>query len=550
MRYIERMRRQRPHVKTILVLIILAAMAGCTRQSREAAAPGKPEKALPAEGNRGGTLHLAGREDLRSLDPAVEYNVLSNVFMRVLYNGLVDYDDGTEIVPDIAEKWEVGPDGKSYRFTLKKGVKFLNGREVTAEDVRYTFERVLDPKTMSPGSRYYQCLEGAEDFVKGKAAHVSGIEVEGPYQLTFKLKAPVPYFLNLLAMNFGFVVPKEEVARYGKNFGRHPHGTGPFKLEEWVPGQRIVLARNPAYFRPEWPKADQIEYLPEVQASLAVMKLERGELDMFDGLPSADYVRLSRDPAWKGRLVSAAAASTIFLQLNCEMAPFTRLKVRQALAYAVDRDRIIQLLNGRGQAARGMLPPSVPGYNENLKGYPFDPGKAKSLLKEAGYPDGIDIEIWTLSDEATVKTYQAVQSDLTRAGIRAKIKPVTFNALLDATGRPGQVAIYGSGWTQDFPDPMNFLEVNFHSRQIAPVDSNNRSYYRSREVDALLDKAARMPSGPERWAVYRQVEEKIVADAPCVFLYHPITVTALNPRVKGYRYHPVWIARYDRIAVQ
>jgi len=150
----------------------------------------------------------------------------------------------------------------------------------------------------------------------------------------------------------------------------------------------------------------------------------------------------------------------------------------------------------------------------------------------------------------TVKVYQSVQNDLAQVGIRARLKSVTFTALLEATGRPKQVAIYGSGWMQDFPDPMNFLEVNFHSRQIAAVDSNNRSYYRNPEVDALLDKAAHMPSGPERWKLYQQVEEKIVADAPCVFLYHPVTVTALSHRVRGYAHHPVWISRYDRISVQ
>ncbi|HKY95058.1 MAG TPA: ABC transporter substrate-binding protein, partial [Kiloniellales bacterium] len=198
------------------------------------------------EPKQGGTMVVSYQSDVATLDPAIGYDWQNWSMIKSLFDGLMDYKPGTtELVPDLAESYELSDDGKVYTFKLRKGVKFHNGREMTAEDVKYSIERAVNPATQGPGGGFFGSIAGFEDFVGGKATHLSGIEVVDPHTVRFKLSRPDATFLHVMAINFSFVVPKEEVERHGADFGKHPVGTGAFKLREWALGQRVVFERNP-----------------------------------------------------------------------------------------------------------------------------------------------------------------------------------------------------------------------------------------------------------------------------------------------------------------
>ena len=215
--------------------------------TEEAAAPVEASGAM--EPQKGGAITVVYKDDLATLDPAIGYDWTNWPTIKMVFDGLLDYDDTTNIMPRLAESMpEVSDDGTVYTFKLRQGVKFQNGREFTADDVVYTITRVLDPKTGSPGAGFYVGIKGAQDFIDGKATSVEGIKALDQYTVQFTLSQPDVTFLNKMALNFAFIVPKEEVEKAGENFGHVPVGTGPFKLTEWQPGQYLAFERNPDYF--------------------------------------------------------------------------------------------------------------------------------------------------------------------------------------------------------------------------------------------------------------------------------------------------------------
>lgn len=493
-------------------------------------------------------LRLGARDDFRTLDPAIGYDVQSWQGEAALFDGLVDYDSETNVIPRIAEGWEASRDGLSYTFALRPGVRFSHGRQVEAADFQYTIQRVLDPKTNSPGAGFFLKIAGAREFREGRAGWVAGIQPLGGRALRFVLAEPDPLFLHELALPFAYVVPREVAEAYRKDFFRHPVGTGPFVLQEWRSGERLVLARNPDYFRRGLLGVDRVEYQVGLSDQLAILKFESGGLDI-SGIPSSDFVRITTDPRWKAAVVSEVALTTQYLGLNAQMAPFHDRRVRQAVNSAVDKARIVRLLNGRGTVARGVLPPTMPGYDPSLPGYPYDPERARALLAEAGYPDGFSVDLWLVHGDDPDRIAQAVQYDLRRVGVRVRLKLVSFPALIDAVGRPNTTAFFLLAWAADFPDPSNFLDVLFHSNQIAPVDSNNNTFYVNPAVDALLDRARRTLDPEGRMALYREAERQVVADAPWVFLYHPIGYAIHQPWVRGHAIHPLRALRLEEIAI-
>jgi ABC-type transport system substrate-binding protein len=280
------------------------------------------------------------------------------------------------------------------------------------------------------------------------------------------------------------------------------------------------------------------------------MMFERGELDMLFSIPAPDFVRLTTDPAWKPYISSLPVNETVYLSLNCELAPFTDRRVRQALNYAVDKERIVKLINGRGVPARGVLPPLLPGYNPRLRGYPHDPEKARRLLAEAGYPDGFTVPLWAVADSGSwLKIAEAVQQDLAEVGVRADIRPVAYGIFDEAVGRRRTVPLALTSWPQDYPDPSNFLDVLFRSDRLTEARCNNTAFYASTHVDALLEAASRETDPAQRLRRYQKAEEAVVEDAPWVFLYHPTDYRVCQPWVHGFHMHPVWAARFDQLEI-
>lgn len=507
---------------TLTALVFLAAISAAS-----------PSEAIV----RGGTLHLALQDDLRSLDPAIAYDIPSIGAMRLLYNGLLTYDKAGHIVGDLAQSWKVENHGKRYRFQLRSGVRFHDGRLLSSQDVRYSLERLLWPETRSQGADFYRMIVGAEALLSGKSKHLAGLKTPDAKTIEIELSEPNPAFLSLVALSFTSVIPQGS----GSQIARHPIGTGPFKLGSWTPGQKVVWERNPHYFKVGKPYLGRIEYQIGLSEQVESMKFERGEIDIMGihrHIPAPDYVYYRRTARFRPYLVSRPDNSVHYIGLNTEMKPMNNPKVRQAISRAINRKRLLRFVNARGVVATGILPPGIsknPALQDN-----YDPTAAKALLKQAGYPNGFKVEYWCSNNPTTMRIVEAIQQDLSQVGINMTLRPMAFPSLLSGVGRRNTVTMFSGNWTADYPDPGNFLTSLFHSRNIHPVNAVNTTFFKRPAVDRLLDAADRSLDAKKRLALYQKAEQMVLAEAPVVPLYHPLNVDIYLPRVHGYAVHPIW----------
>lgn len=498
----------------------------------------------------GKVLRVGLQDEFKTLDPAIGYDVPSWGAEHLIFNGLVTYDFNSHVVPDLAASVTTEGGGKAYVFKLKDGVKFHDGKPVTSKDVVYSFNRLLDPATKSPGAGFYSDIVGAEARLAGEAASVKGVTAPDAKTVRIELKAANPIFLQLIAMPFASVVPDGAT---GATLARKPVGTGPFSLASWSSGQKIVFKKNPGYFNNGAAKLDGVEYQLGVNENLEVLKFERGELDLLGAnrnIPAADFSRLKDNPRYKSLMLSAPDAAFHYVGMNCQVAPFDNVKVRRAVAMAIDKARIVQLVNGRGQVANGILPPTMPGFDPKLAGIGHDPAKAKALLAEAGFPNGFSATYYCVSNDTARKIAQSIQQDLAGIGVKLELKPLAFPTFLEAKATKGRVGIASGNWTQDFPDPSNFLTTMFHSKNIKETNSLNDSYYRNPQVDKLLDQAGVQTDAAKRADYFRQAEALVVADAPVVPLYYPVKYQLHTQRVQGYKLHPVWAMDLTGVSIQ
>lgn len=503
-----------------------------------------------------GTLVLATKADPSTLDPARAYDTTSIRFVRVLYNGLVDYDEKSRIIPAVAQSWKISPDGRTYTFTLRPNVRFHSGLPVTAEDVRFSAERILDPETASDGLSFFQIIEGAtawgeQDESRRRASHVSGITVDGPREISFRLTRPDATFLNVLALPFGFIVPRATVLQQEKEnklLSENPDGCGPFKLVRWTHDAKIELAKNDDYYLPGLPKVGRISVSIGGDETLEQMRFELGQLDVASDIPPPDFARVMRSPHWRPRVQHAPMMDVRYLCMNNEMAPFTDLRVRRAFNYAINKERLIQVLSGRVSPARGILPPGLAAYNPNLRGYEYDPEKAKSLLKEAG-ADKLNLTLMAATTDNYDKVAQSIQQDLKKVGVTATLKMVNYKELKTLAGQRKKVPLCLLGWLQDYSDAANYLDVMFNGKNITPTASLNRAFYSNAKVNVLLDRAAVESNPAKRTNMYREAEQMIINDAPWVPLYHSERYIMTQPWVRGYKLDPAWSARYENVEV-
>jgi len=523
----------KPALHMMLAVIVMIVLTGC--QS------GAPPLDFPPGAS---VLHLAGRDDIPTLDPAAGYDTASWTYEQMIFDTLVRYSDsGVDLVPGIATTWEVSPDAKDFTLNLRADAAFTNGRTVTANDFRYAIERILNPATNSKGMEYYREIAGAQDFIEHRAKSVSGIDTSKPYAIRFHLIAPDPIFLHKLAMPFAAAVPREEVEKWGEDFSRHVVGSGPFMLKQWLGGQRIVLVRNPHYFIKGVPRLDAIVEQIGVSDELEWLKFEAGEIDV-SAIPPAEFTYVMKTPRLRAQTLKMVTLATFYLGMNCQMRPFDDVRVRRAFNYAIDKRKFIAVLNGRGVVANGVLPPGLPGYDPRVEGYSHDPAKARKLLEEAGISDNFAPELWMRADQAQMILGQSIQQDLAEVGVHVVLKPVAWPPLLEAMRQPNTTELFLSGWEADFPDPENFLDVLFSKKQWG---SNNDTFYYNPRVDALVDQAAPLADRKQRYQLYNQAERLIVGDAPWVFLYNPVTYVIRQPWVHDYVLNPMRPTRLEKV---
>lgn len=505
----------------------------------------------------GGTLTVSFKDDLKTLDPAIGYDTSSWSVERQLFNGLLDYKGfTTQLQPDIAaEMPTISADGKTYTFKLKHGVKFSNGREVTADDFKYSWERMLDPKTAGPmtGGPFWGSVHGANDFANGAASSISGIKVIDPYTLEVDLDSPNQSFLNIVAMPFGFVVPKEAVAAAGANWAHQPVGTGPFVLDKWTPGQLIVIKKNPNYFGTK-PYLDEVDFEIGVTPEVGFLRLKSGQLDLAEPeltIPSAQYIQLSSDPNWKNKILKQPNVDIWYLAMNVNMKPFDNKLVREAFNYVVNKANQVKILNGRAVINNGIQAPPMPGYVQNYNPLGLDANgqninKAKSLLQQAGYgannPFPPQDLVYAKASADSDRLAASVQQDFKAVGITINLKGLAFAAYLDLVGKPNTVPLSYNGWIQDFPDPSDFTDpiLSCASANVT-ANGSNSSFYCNKTADALLDKARGDTNSSERLSLYRQYQDIVIKqDFPWVPLYSTVETQVPGNRVHGFGIHPVW----------
>jgi ABC-type transport system substrate-binding protein len=465
----------------------------------------------------GGVLTQGFQNDLATLDPAIGYDWNNWPAEKMVFDGLLDYNSGTTIVPRVAASMPAISDGgRIYTFQLRHDVHFQNGRLLNASDVAYTINRVLDPATKSPGASFFLNIVGAQAVVNGKAKTATGIKVLGRFAIRFTLTQADVTFLNVMAMNFAYIVPKEVVQKEGSSFGHKPVGTGPFILKQWTPGQKIVFVRNPRYFIKGMPYLNGVTFLIGLAPDVALLRLEKGQLDMLaDPIPGPDFVNIKTDPSYKNELVSQVEPETSYLAINTHMKPFNNVLVRRALNMAIDKRRIVQLVNGRGVVANQILPPLMPGYNPSYKGYAYNPGAAKKLLAKAGYPNGFSTQIYTLNVDPQPRIVQSFQNDLAQVGIKASVIPLASATLIERASTPGKAPLVWSGgeaWLQDFPDPSDFYGPIL-SCASAVQGGWNWPFYCNTKLDKLANQLKGTTNRSQRLAGYRNLYAQLMNQA-------------------------------------
>ena len=530
--------------------LVLTACGGAT----PTAAPTEPGGATTTQ--KGGEMIVAYKDDLATLDPAIGYDWTNWPAIKLVFDGLLDYDSGTTIQPRIAESLpEVSADGLTYTFKVRKGVKFHNGRELTADDVVYTLTRVLDPKTGSPGAGFYVGIKGAQEFIDGQTTSVEGIKALDPNTVQFTLNSPDVTFLNKMALNFAFIVPKEAVEQEGENFGHKPTGTGPYTLKEWKSGEFLAFERNPSYFFEGRPFVDKITIQVGVAPDVALLRLEKGEIHLMgDPPPGADWARITGDAAWKDRIEVEATVNTTYIAINVTTPPFDDVKVRQALNHAIDKQRIVQLLNGRATVANQVLPPLMPGYDSAYTGYDYNPDKAKQLLTEAGFPDGFETSIECIAVDPQPKLCESFQQDLAKVGIKLTINTLAAPNVIDDAGNGRTPLVWSGGlaWTQDYPDPDDFYAP------ILGCDSNvpggwNWSRYCNETVHAKSIELLAMTDRNARLEAYKPLFKALMDDAVWVPVINGQYTVAHSEKLHGqptlthpehlFSYETMWMSK-------
>lgn len=495
----------------------------------------------------GGTLRYSLLDDPVSLDPANFNDELSMNVGKEIFEGLVDFDYSTKkIIPAHAEKWDV-KDNQIYTFYLHKGAKFQNGREVTAEDFKYSFDRLLDPTTEALAAWIFENVKGAADRMSGKAKDTVGIKAIDQYTLQIALEKPYNGFLFRLTHPGASVVDREIVDRAGGKFGNlgaKPEevvGTGPFKLAQWQPKSAIKLVRNNHYYGQQ-AYLEGIEFRIIADETTTLNEFRAGNLDLIDRIPPGQKSLVEKEFA--GQTASGTIWEVQFYGFNMAKPPFNNnVKLRQALNYAIDREGIIKaVLEGTGIPAGTVLPPDVPEHDSSLKGYGYDQAKASALLAEAGYPGGKglpELEITYNSRETNQKIAEAVQAQWQQIGFKTKLKPLPLPDFKKEVGN-GNFTIFRYGWSADYPEPDSILYPLFSSK------AGNLFSYANPEVDSLLDKA-QAASDQERVALYREAERKITADAPVVLLYHPTNSYLRATNVHGFETNLVGLVTFNKI---
>ena len=469
--------------------------------------------------------------ELQTLDPAQAVTISDFRILVNVYDSLLHYkDDSLEVEPGLAESWTISPDGKTYNFKLRQGVKFHDGTDFNADAVKFNFDRVIDPS-----HPYHNTGPFPFVFILGP---IERTEVVGPYEVALHLKQPYAPALTCLAGGIGGLagISPAAIKKYGKDFSRHGGGTGPFMFSEWVSGQRFVLQANKSYWRGA-PKLEGLVFRPIVDDNARVSEMLSGGTDLTIEVPPDNIATFTASPNFT--YYQQPGPHLWYLMLNTKTKPFDDVRVRQAANYAINKPAMVDdVLKGTATVADGVTPPAFAWAHDNaLKPYPYDPAKAKQLMAEAGYANGIDVTFYVTESGSgmlsPILMGTEIQADLAAVGIRCKIETYEWNTFLGKVipVMPKDVGLAEMSFMTQDPDMHPFLAL----RTGAPVNSGGFS---DPKVDALIDQGRAETDPVKRAAIYKQMQELVYTDAPWVFIANWKQNAVSTVQVKGFELHP------------
>ena len=509
-----------------IIFLFSLLLAGCQQQKTE--------------------LNLYGIDPI-TLDPAVSGEMISHEYIQQIFGGLVRLDDNLEPAPDIAERWEISGDGRTYTFYLRKDVKFQDGRQVTADDVRYSLERACDPATGSlTAATYLGDIVGVKEVIAGQAKEISGVKVVDDYTIQITIDTPKSYFLSKMTYPVAFVVDRNE-AESGGEWWRQPNGTGPFQLKEWQKENLLVLEKNKYYYG-EKAGVDSVAF--KLWGGVPMNLYEVGDIDVAD--VDINYVDKVTDKSGQfyQELDIVPELSFSYIGFDHTKPPFDDVNIRRAFSMALDKDKLVSLtFKDTMQRADGILPPGIPGFNQNLVGLKFDVAKAKELIASSKYGSvaGLPpITITTMGWGGLIsQSLEAIVHEWRQnLGVEVKVRQLEPQRFLYRL-KEEKDGMYYMGWVADYPHPQNFLEILFKTGE-----DNNAGEYSNPEVDALL-KEAGMELGFDRsLALYQGVEQKLVDDAACIPLWFPRNYYLVKPYVSGYELNPMGFAWLNKVSIK
>jgi peptide/nickel transport system substrate-binding protein len=539
-----------------------------------------PQRDAGGNGVRGGTLRVLSGGDIIGMDTAVNYTpeglAIARTFARTLYgyNLSGPPDQVTVPVPDIASgPPELSPDRRTYTFRLRPGVRYAPpvDREVTATDFITAIQRLYDRKTPSSGQQYADLIAGAEAFAAGKAERISGLAAPDPHTLQITLDRPAGDFLWILTQPFFAPVPGEYAAHYavGANYDGHVVGSGPYNPTTWIPGRLVVLVRNPNWdpatdpLRKAWVDRIQIKLGVTIASIQRAIQREDADLSLTSHVPQSQLAALRADPQRSRRLSVNPTACQWFLALgtNPKAGAIADVRVRRAVNYAIDKVAYRDALAGRyaatGELASTILAPGSLGYHPYdlypTPGGRGDPAKARALLAQAGYPNGLTLSFATLGSDRFAAARKPIEESLARAGIDLKTNLYERDALyeksLSIPAKRLEHQLGHTAWCPDFlGDNARGTIMPQYDGRIDPAVSGNFSEYDNPEVNRLIDRALAEGDRPRRAAMWGQIDQRIMRDAPLVPLIWESDSYLWASRVHGWVFDP-WLSTPDLTAV-
>lgn len=479
----------------------------------------------------------------KSLDPHAVTAVNDFRILMNIYDGLVRYKDGTlETEPALAKSWTISDDGKTYTFTLRDGIKFHDGTPLTAEAVKFNFDRMLDDK-----HPYHDTGPFPLSFF---FSAIDSVTAKDKLTVEFKLKDPYAPFLSNLAYPTGLIVSPDAVKKYAKDFGRHPAGTGAYKFAEWESNSKVVVTRNEDYWDGA-PSLEAVIFRPITDANTRVAEMLSGGIDMMVEVPPDNVATFQSDAAFA--VHEQAGPHVWFLILNAKEGPFADKRVRQAINYAIDKKALVEnVLQGTAAIAAGPTPPAFSwAYNDSLQPYPYDLEKARKLIKEAGQ-EGAELTFYVTEGGSgmldPVPMGAAIQADLAKVGLKVKIETYEWNTFLGKVnpGLEGKADMAEMAWMTNDPDTLPYLAL----RTGAWPDKGgfNSGYYSNKKVDELLEKARSSTDQAERAKLYKQMQEIVHDDAPWAFIANWKQNAVTGAQVKNFKLQPSFFLMLQKVS--